>query len=498
MDQYARVYLNGVFLGEHKGGYEPFSFDVTEAIGAENLLEVRVEDDLESRTLPYGKQREKRGGMWYTPVTGIWQTVWLESVCEQYVASMEIKTHACGAVIKFFRADGSLFDGDGSEYAEESNPLAAALIGTFAGAINGDVTVKLPDGGEEVFKILGGYARISLDAPRLWSPEDPFLYEMTVRAGEDRFTSYFAIRTLDVREIGGIKRLCLNGKPYFFHGVLDQGYFSDGLFLPADPRGYERDILAMKELGFNTLRKHIKLEPERFYYDCDRLGMVVFQDMVNNGSYSFIRDTALPTIGFKRKNDSRLNRRKEWREAFVSGMESTVRMLSGHPCICYWTIFNEGWGQFNSGEMYEMLKSLDSTRFIDTTSGWFFGGESDVDSQHVYFKPVSLTPSDKPSVLSEFGGYTLNIEGHVFNIRKSYGYKTFLSSEALGEALTALYEAEIIPAARSGLCASIYTQLSDVEDETNGLLTYDRRVTKVTPEVMRAIASKLSEACGER
>ena len=463
VDQIAEVTLNGVALGRHEGGYEAFSFDVTDALADENLLEVVAIDDLSDHVLPWGKQCRRRGGMWYTPVSGIWQTVWMERVPDTYVKSLTLKTDALGADII---ADG---------------------------VSEGTLTVVTPKG-ELHIPMVDGHARVTLDAPRMWSPEDPYLYRFTLRAGEDEVHSYFALRTLDIREVKGVPRLCLNGKPYFFHGLLDQGYFSDGIYTPATPEGYTRDILAMKELGFNTLRKHIKVEPEQFYYDCDRLGMVVFQDMVNNGDYSFLRDTALPTVGLKRLGDKHLHRHKSAREAFIRGMESTVKQLYNHPCICYWTIFNEGWGQFDSETQYHALRALDDSRFIDTASGWFAGATSDVDSEHVYFKPVKLKYSDKPMVLSEFGGYSYKPEGHVFNPVNTYGYRFFKDRQAFEDALVALYENEVIPAVEKGLCAAVYTQVSDVEDETNGLLSYDRRVTKVDAARIQTIAAALCQA----
>ena len=299
---------------------------------------------------------------------------------------------------------------------------------------------------------------------------------------------------MEIREFDGYQRLCLNGKPYFFHGLLDQGYWSDGLFTPATPECYVNDILAMKELGFNTLRKHIKVEPEEFYYQCDRLGMVVFQDMVNNGDYSFFRDTALPTLGVQTLDDRKMHPDPATRDGFLRGMEATVEQLRNHPCIFYWTIFNEGWGQFDSDAMYHHLKAMDDTRWIDTTSGWFRRKETDVDSRHVYFKPIRLEAGEKPLVLSEFGGYSYKPEGHAFNVDKTYGYGKFKNQAAYAEAVEALYRQQVIPAAEQGLCAAIYTQVSDVEDETNGLLSYDRKVQKLTPERMRPIAQALQDA----
>ncbi len=317
---------------------------------------------------------------------------------------------------------------------------------------------------------------------------------MTIQVGEDKVESYFALRTLEIREVGGIPRLCLNGEPYFFHGLLDQGYWSDGLFTPAEPECYTSDILAMKKLGFNMLRKHIKVEPERFYYDCDRLGMVVFQDMVNNGDYSFLRDTALPTVGLQRMPDKHLHRDEATRRAFLAGMEAVVKQLKNHPCILYWTIFNEGWGQFDSASAYERLRELDDTRWIDSTSGWFRWGKTDVESIHCYFKKYRFKLDKKPVVLSEFGGYSHGVSGHLFNTEKSYGYGSCPDLDSLGDRIERLYRDEIIPAVQQGLCASVYTQVSDVEDEINGLLTYDRKVEKLTPERMIPIARDLQSA----
>ncbi len=459
VDQIARVKLNGIIIGEHRGGYDSFSFDITASLLEKNILEVEVSDELENKVLPYGKQKRKRGGMWYTPISGIWQSVWLESVPENYIKSIRIET--------------------GHNYAD-----------IIADAPDGIVILKTPYAKtENEFK--DGRAHIVFKNPRKWSPEDPYLYRFVLKAGEDEVESYFAIRTLEVQEIDGVERLCLNGNPYFFHGLLDQGYFSDGIFTPASCENYTRDILAAKALGFNTLRKHIKIEPEYFYYECDRLGMIVFQDMVNNGRYSFVRDTVMPTVGFKRiPNIFRLKNQRV-KNAFKLEMKKTVSQLYNHPCICYWTIYNEGWGQIDADNMYYELKHIDSSRFIDTTSGWFEKKESDVESLHVYFKPVKLKKSSRPIVLSEFGGYSYKVSGHVFNDFKTYGYKKFDNAEEYENAIVRLYEEQIVPNIEKGLCGAIYTQLSDVEDETNGVITYDRHEIKLNKEKMLAVAEKL-------
>ena len=475
-DQYAEVFLNGylqpsdVCGSRSLGAYRTLTYDVTNSIDlyGENTLEITAEDWLEDERIPYGKQSLSPGGMWYTPISGIWQTVWLEVVPENYIRALRVATNGHTVTVSLTMSD------------EEDMP-------------EGQVTVAFP-AGDAVYPLEKGTAIFTVDSPRLWSPEDPYLYEFSVEAGEDKVRSYFALRTLEIKKVDGIPRLCLNGKPYFLHALLDQGYWSDGIYTPASPECYAQDILAMKSLGFNTLRKHIKVEPEQFYYDCDRLGMLVMQDMVNNGHYSFVHDTALPTVGIKGLSDKRLHRDEATRKAFYEGMESTVEQLYNHPCIVYWTIFNEGWGQFDGNTTYHRLRELDATRFIDTASGWFKVTDTDVDSEHVYFKPVKLKYSEKPMVLSEFGGYAWKIAEHAANPDKTYGYRMFDDGQAFEDALVRLYETEIIPAVKLGLCGAVYTQVSDVEDETNGLLSYDRKMRKVSAVRMRRIADALTAA----
>ena len=332
----------------------------------------------------------------------------------------------------------------------------------------------------------GDSFRLEVEDGEFWSPENPKLYELTVISGEDRVETYFALRTV---EVSGNKIL-LNGKPYFFHGLLDQGYFSDGIYTPATPEGLSFDILEMKKLGFNMLRKHIKIEPELFYYYCDKYGMIVFQDLVNCGNYSFIIDTALPTIGLKKGVSHKASAKR--REHFKADTAETLKLLYNHPSVCYYTLFNEGWGQFDAANMYKWAKSLDGTRVWDATSGWFQTGESDVLSEHIYFRPIKLKKDGRPLVLSEFGGYSCKIEGHAFNTKETYGYKFFSETKDFKEALSKLYLDEVVSAIRNeGLCATVLTQVSDVEDETNGLYTYDRQVLKVDSARMREISETL-------
>ena len=459
-DQELTCYVNNIEIGSHEGGYEAITFDITHALQEENTVVLRCKDDLRDQSYPYGKQVMQRGGMWYTPVSGIWQSVWLEGVCENYVNSLDIQATLTQATV------------------------------TITPTLSGKIICEGVS-----YPLVDGKAIIMPNAPRLWTPEEPNLYPFTVEAGEDRFESYFALRTLETKTVGGYPRLCLNGKSYFFHGLLDQGYWPDGLFTPAAPQCYAEDILRAKELGFNMLRKHIKVEAEEFYYQCDRLGMVVFQDMVNNGDYNFLRDTVAPTFLSQHKNDKNMHPDAKTRQRFMNGMEATVRQLKNHPCICYWTIFNEAWGQFDSTPVYLHLKALDNSRFIDTTSGWYRGSKSDVESLHIYFDMWHrLKKSAKPIVLSEFGGFTYAACDHIFNTENTYGYGTCKTPEALTEKLRKIYEQRVIPAAKKGLCASVYTQISDVEDEINGLLTYDRKVVKPDLETMLSIAHQLQTA----
>ena len=464
VDQIAEVILNGKHLGKHIGGYEHFCFDITDCLKDENELTVTVTNADDPLSLPYGKQCEKRGGMWYTPVTGIWQTVWIESVSQNYITELSTRV--------------------------EGNEVEITVFGVK----NGEITLDA-DGKTLKAPLIDGKAKFTLESVREWSPDDPYLYRYTVEAEGDRVQSYFAARRVSVEEKNGKPLICLNSKPIFLHGLLDQGYFSDGIFTPATPEEYKRDILSMKELGFNMLRKHIKVEPDIFYYYCDLYGMTVMQDMINNGDYSFIRDTALPTVGFQSRNDKNLHRDKAARKAFEDGMVSTVNALREYPSIIAWTVFNEGWGQFCSQEMYKKIKALDSTRIVDTASGWFSGAESDVESKHVYFKPFKVKKKyDRPLFLSEFGGYACRIDGHIFNPDNEYGYKSFKTAKEMEDAFVALYKNEIIPAIKKGLCGTVYTQVSDVEDETNGLLTYDRRVCKVDKKRIKELSDEIYSA----
>lgn len=482
VDQIAEIALNGSFVGKHEGGYLPFCFDVTDLlVQGENRLTVRVTDTLSAR-YPYGKQRKARGGMWYTPVSGIWQSVWLECVPQTYIEKLELSADT--EKVRITAIPGGTAD------AGQTFPVTA--------------TVTLHDGSAYTAQSGGSTLEIDLSRitladgsayqPMLWTPENPFLYTVTVTMGRDTVSSYFGLRTISIQNTDGQPRVCLNGKPVFLHGVLDQGYFCDGIYLPACEEEYERDILRMKDLGFNMLRKHIKIEPEWFYYYCDLHGMLVMQDMVNSGSYSWIMDTALPTLGFYRGKGGRLLGSRKRKDFFIRHMTDTIRHLQNHPCVISYTIFNEGWGQFEGDAMYELAKSLDGTRLYDTASGWFPGDRSDFDSQHIYFHPLK-TPSrsNAPVLISECGGYSLCVPGHLYSKYTRFGYGDCADGGELTGRIREFYEKTVLPAVAQGVCGCVYTQLSDVEEETNGLYTYDRKVCKANPETLRAIGKKLTQ-----
>ncbi|MDE7171106.1 MAG: glycoside hydrolase family 2 [Oscillospiraceae bacterium] len=461
---------DGESVTRHEGGYLPFSADVTDALRpGGNRLEVKAVDTL-SHDYPYGKQHRRPHGMWYTPVSGIWQSVWLEAVPERgAVRSVRVTPDLTGVTVEV--------DAGGAEYT---------------------VSVALGEGRSVTARGRSGVPRrLGVPRPHLWTPDDPYLYTMTITTETDRVESYFALRTVTTREINGHTRLCLNGEPVFLHGVLDQGYFRDGLFLPEEPEEYERDVLRMKELGFNTLRKHIKVEPEAFYYACDRLGMLVVQDMVNSGEYRYVRDTVLPTLGYKKRNDLGRGGGEQRKAFFERHCLDTVAHLANHPCIIGWTIFNEGWGQYDSDRIYRLLKSSDPTRFFMSTSGWFAQHESDVQSEHVYFNSRVLEGNQpgKFLFLSECGGFSRRVEGHVTRERKNYGYGERAETEGeLTGRIQALYDDMVLPSIPNGLCGCVYTQLSDVEGETNGLYTYDRAVRKVSAGAMKDVAQRVNEA----
>lgn len=470
VDQEAAVYLNGVLLGRHMGGYNAFTLDATDALGPRNTLVVRVHDDTDASFHSRGKQKTRRGGIWYTPQSGIWQTVWMEAVPRYYIESLRIVP---------------LFDQSAVEVTVRcAQPLQC------------EATVD----GRTVPFTSGEAARIPMPDFRAWSPEDPYLYDLSVTLGEDRVESYFGMRKTEVRaDRGGVKRLFLNGEPYFQSGLLDQGYWPDGLYTAPSDEALIFDIQTAKAMGFNMLRKHIKVEPMRWYYHCDRLGMLVWQDMPSGGGKYRFSTVTLPLITGLHRRDNRYRAfaraSSQGRAEYMDELEEMVGQLFNAPSVALWVPFNEGWGQFDSTLVMERLRALDPTRPVDPASGWHDQGAGDLRSLHVYFKPFRFRYDrrGRALALSEFGGYNLRVDGHCFN-QKDYGYRRLPDAAALWRDFARLYEREVLPAVPRGLCAAVYTQLSDVEDELNGLMTYDRRVVKLDAEDVRELNERLREA----
>lgn len=470
VDQEAAVYLNGVLLGRHMGGYNAFTLDATDALGPRNTLLVRVHDDTDASFHSRGKQKTRRGGIWYTPQSGIWQTVWMEAVPRRYIEGLRIVP---------------LFD-----------QSAVEVTVCCAQPLQCEATVD----GRTVPFTSGEAARIPMPDFRAWSPEDPYLYDLSVTLGEDRVESYFGMRKVEVRaDRGGVKRLFLNGEPYFHSGLLDQGYWPDGLYTAPSDEALIFDIQTAKSMGFNLLRKHIKVEPMRWYYHCDRLGMLVWQDMPSGGGKYRFSTITLPLITGIHRRDNRYRAfartSSRGRAEYMDELEETVLQLFNAPSVALWVPFNEGWGQFDSTFVMERLRLLDPTRPVDPASGWHDQGAGDLRSLHVYFKPFRFRRDrrGRALALSEFGGYNLRVDGHCFN-QKDYGYRRLPDAAALWRDFARLYEREVLPAVPRGLCAAVYTQLSDVEDELNGLMTYDRRVIKLDADDVRELNERLKEA----
>lgn len=467
VDQIADVFLNGSLLASHTGGYTAFTIELTQAlIPGENALSLRVRDDTDASWHSRGKQSSRRGGIWYTPQSGIWQTVWMESVPEEYIKSLDLRP---------------LFDED----------LLEITVFTEGDA---QCSVRLP-GGE--FPIEPNCPqRLPADGLRPWSPEDPALYDIEVTAGQDRVKSYFAMRKFSVEpDEKGVKRIFLNNRPCFMNGLLDQGYWPDGLYTAPSDEALIYDIQLAKDMGFNTLRKHIKIEPMRWYYHCDRLGMIVWQDMPSGGGKYNPLVISTPLITGLHMKDHRpssfgplARRDKEGRDQYFRELREMVEQLRACPCIAMWVPFNEGWGQFESSRACEVIRDLDPDRLIDHASGWHDQKIGEFKSLHVYFKKYKFRPDKlgRAVILTEFGGYGRRIPGH--NWGSAYAvYKKCTTDGEYETALRRLYGGQVASAAKKGLAAAIYTQLSDVEDEQNGLVTYDRKVVKLPPATVREI-----------
>ncbi len=476
VDQSCKVFLNGELVGEHEGGYLPFSCDITDSLaGGENILTVTATDAVSGSRHAYGKQSFTPGGIWYTPQSGIWQTVWLEAVPENYIESLRITP---------------LFDERQVRIEiRAKNPEGANIVIKKDGVCIAEEWYDREKGWAE--------AAISEEDFRAWSPEDPFLYDLEINLpGGDKVESYFGMRKFSTTLLKGNKVLALNNRPIFLSGVLDQGYWSDGLYTPPSDEAMVFDIQTMKDFGFNMLRKHIKIEPLRWYYHCDRLGMVVWQDLVSGGSrFNPMTAQVLPFLGIQLRdgNYHRFGREDEaGRDQFVQDLYDTVELLYNVPSLAVWVPFNEGWGQFDSLQITQILWELDPSRLVDHASGWHDQGGGDFKSRHVYFRPVKLK-RDKNRVLAltEFGGYSLPSAGHMTS-GKLFGYRMYQSKDEFMDAYEKLFLREVLPhLERQGLSASVYTQVSDVEDEINGLLTYDRKVCKVDEDRVLKINRKL-------
>lgn len=474
VDQVADVYLNDIHIYHHEGGYLPFTVDCLELKKGENQIRVEVSDDTSSEIYPRGKQAETPGTIWYTPTSGIWGSVWLEGVPNQVIQSLNIVP---------------LFDEKAVEIGVrfEGKPVSSEIEVSFGGKIVASGHLN------EENKVI-----LPLSVVRPWSPDTPDLYDVKVKVNYDTVYSYFGLRKFSKINVNGHEVFALNGKPLFLTGVLDQGYFPESGLTPPTDKAMVDDILAMKGLGFNMLRKHIKIEPMRWYYHCDRLGMIVIQDFINGGSkYNGFLIAFAPLFHFKfddTKSMKRLGRgSQEGRDFFEKEMEGTVERLKNCPCIGIWTLFNEGWGQFESLRLTKKLRELDSTRLIDSTSGWFDQGAGDFSSHHVYFIKIRLKPSkDRILSLTEFGGYSYRLEDHT-ETKRNFSYGRVRSQKELENKLTRLYRKQVIPLKEKGLSVAVLTQLCDVEGETNGLLTYDRKITKVRKEVMLAINEELKK-----
>lgn len=457
VDYLATIYIDDIKVTAHKGGYLPFSIEVYKS---KFTLKVEVEDPSDSEEQERGKQSLTPGGIWYTSQSGIWKTVWIEKTPVNYIESVRITPHlkSVDILVKTNKSD--------------------------------DVTLKY-EGGEYIFKTNENFT-LFVDNPHLWSPEDPYLYYFTLKYKDDEVFSYFALRTFTIEEDNkGIKRFFLNEKPYFLHGVLDQGYYSGGLYTPHCEEEVINDIALMKRLGFNTLRKHIKIEDARWYYHCDKEGMLVIQDIPSGGGKYKAWVISIPLIlgSFLKDNHYTLYSRKDknMRLEFENNTKETIALLYNTPSICMWVPFNEGWGQFDSSRLSNEILSLDNTRFIDPNSGWHDQKYGNVVSKHVYFKKYKFKKDKLGRVvfLSECGGFGYS------NDKKSFSYKNCRSKEELTETIVSFYKEEVIPNIKKGLSGCIYTQLSDVENEKNGFITYNRSEVKVKEEKIREVSKEI-------
>ena len=463
VDWKADIWVNDVKAGSHTGGYTPFSIDITDALkSGENSLTVRVWDGTDTGFQPRGKQVRKPSGIWYTSVTGIWQTVWLEPVPEQHIRNLRT-----------------------------TPDLDAGCIRVLAeGVDRGVVEVSLSADGRRVASaraLAGSEVEIPVPGARLWTPDDPYLYDLEVsliRDGKtlDRVKSYCAMRKVGVTPgKDGILRLTLNDKPIFMYGPLDQGWWPDGLYTAPTDEALAFDVQKTKDWGFNLIRKHVKVEPARWYYHCDRLGILVWQDMPSGDLHGSWQNTRwYQGTEFVRSADSEACYRKEWREI--------MDYLYSQPCIVAWVPFNEGWGQFKTLEITAWTKQHDPSRLVNSASGGnHFLGAGDILDLHNYPQPdMYLYDANRVNVLGEYGGIGLPVEGHLWTPDRNWGYVKFASPKEVTDEYVK-YARQLKEMVARGFSAAIYTQTTDVEIEVNGLMTYDRRVDKVVIPRIREI-----------
>ncbi len=446
------VWLNGAQVGEHKGGYDSFSFDITDAVKDEGqqTLTLSVWDPSDSWTQPRGKQVGRPEGIWYTPSSGIWQTVWLEPVPQTHITGLKLEPDVDAGVLKVSAATA----GGKGDYTVEVSVLDGKAVAEATGAVG--QTLSLP-----------------IANAKLWSPDHPFLYDLSVRllqSGKviDQVTSYAGMRKISLgQDEAGVTRLLLNNQPLFQFGVLDQGFWPDGLYTAPTDDALRYDLEAAKKLGFNTVRKHVKVEPARWYYWADKLGVLVWQDMPSGD--------ALVDQG-----EGELKRDKDSAEQFELELKRLLDTHINHPSIIMWVLFNEGWGQYDTVRLTEWLKTYDPSRLVDSVSGWNDMNVGDVHDIHNY--PDPLAPPQEPNraaVLGEFGGLGLPLKGHTWQDQANWGYQDYKNADALLSAYRTMLKTVRTLSESQGLAAAIYTQLTDVETEVNGLLTYDRAQFKL-------------------
>jgi len=470
VDWKADVWVNNIKVGQHTGGFTPFSFDVTAALNkkGENKLVVKVWDPTDKGFQPRGKQVSRPEGIWYTPVTGIWQTVWLEPVAAKYIQNIQTVPNI-----------------DKSQISVKVESGAA----TFADIVE----VKIFDGKNQVASVKASSTeKLEIPVPeaKLWSPESPFLYTMKVNLVSngvvvDQVNSYFAMRKVSTkRDANGIVRLELNNKPYFQFGPLDQGWWPDGLYTAPTDEALKYDLQKTKDFGFNMIRKHVKVEPARWYTYCDQLGILVWQDMPSGDrSPQWQNHNYFNGNEFRRSAESEANYRKEWKEI--------MDYLYSNPCVVTWVPFNEAWGQFKTPEIAEWTKTYDPSRLVNPASGGNFYQAGDMLDLHNYPGPdMYLYDGQRATVLGEYGGIGLALEGHLWNADKNWGYVQFKNSKEVTNEYVK-YAESLLKLIKAGFSAGVYTQTTDVEGEINGLMTYDRKVIKIEEPRVREINQKI-------